>query len=196
VYGTSHRLLSAGFTQQKTRIGFDGLARSSGETTAMFRKRTTRVDRSDQPATDVPTALDVTSEYVAALTARDSVRMNGLRSPDFVLDFVHGDASEASPLPNDDTRQFWSAWFVAFPELDFEVTRTVAAETVVVTQWTFTGTNSGPLPPLGIDGQSESAGKTVRLRGISVYDIGEGLIRHETAYIDLATLMVELGVEF
>jgi steroid delta-isomerase-like uncharacterized protein len=161
----------------------------------MFRKRTNRADRSDQSAIDMPTALDVTSEYVAALAARDSVRMNVLRSPDFVLDFVHGDASEASPLSNDDTRQFWSAWFVAFPELDFEVTRTVAAETVVVTQWTFTGTNSGPVPPLGIDGQSASAGKTVRLRGISVYDVSEGLIRRETAYIDLATLMVELGVE-
>ena len=162
----------------------------------MFRNRIGQGDRLEKPPIDIPTALDVTAEYVAALAARDSVGMNALRSPDFVLDFVHGDASESSPLSNDDTRQFWSAWFVAFPELDFQVTRTVAAESVVVTQWTFTGTNSGPLPPLGIDGGPTSAGKTVRLRGLSVFDIDQGLIRQETAYIDLATLMVELGVEF
>ena len=52
-----------------------------------------------------------------------------------------------------------------------------------------------PARSLGIQDPSSPGGKTVRLRGISVYDIGEGLVRRETAYIDLATLMVELGVE-
>jgi hypothetical protein len=32
-------------------------------------------------------------------------------------------------------------------------------------------------------------------RGVSVYDIDEGLIQLETTYMDLATVMVELGVE-
>ena len=103
----------------------------------------------DQTQNDkhAPTALDVVAEYVAALASRDSARMKALRSPGFMLDFVHGDASDTEPLSADDTMQFWSAWFVAFPELDYQVTRTIAAESVVVTQWTFTGTNSGPLPP-------------------------------------------------
>ncbi len=161
----------------------------------MIRRRNSEAQPVGQPAHNLPSALDVTSEYVAALVARDSARMKALRSPDFVLDFVHGDASEARPLSAEETMQFWSAWFVAFPELDYDVTRTIVADTVVVTQWTFTGTNSGPLPPLGIASQSISAGKTIRLRGVSVYDINEGLIQRETAYIDLATLMVELGVE-
>jgi steroid delta-isomerase-like uncharacterized protein len=121
--------------------------------------------------------------------------MKALRSPGFMLDFVHGDASDAEPLSADDTMQFWSAWFVAFPELDYQVTRTIASESVVVTQWTFTGTNSGPLPPPVVDGQTEPFGKTIRLRGVSIYDLGDGLIQRETAYLDLATLMVELGVE-
>ncbi len=142
-----------------------------------------------------PSALEVTSQYVTALVARDSARMSALRSPGFVLDFVHGDASEASPLSAEDTIQFWSAWFVAFPELDYQVTRTIAAERVVVTQWTFTGTNSGPLAPQVFGEQAGPLGRTIRLRGLSIYDISDGLIHRETAYIDLATLMVELGVE-
>lgn len=144
---------------------------------------------------DMPSALQVTSQYVAALAARDSARMQALRGPGFQLDFVHGDASEADPLSAEETMQFWSAWFVAFPELDYEVTRTIAGDTVVVTQWTFTGTNSGPLTPPVLQGESEPLGRTIRLRGVSIYDISDGMIRSETAYIDFATLMVELGVE-
>ena len=139
-------------------------------------------------------ALEVASEYLAALAARDSERMSSLRSHDFVLEFVHRDAFK-NPLSVDDTRLFWPNWFVAFPELDVEVTRTIAAEEVVVTQWTFTGTNTGPLA--GILGQNriDPTRNTVHLRGASFFDIRDGLIRHETIYIDVATLMVELGVE-
>jgi predicted ester cyclase len=79
--------------------------------------------------------------------------------------------------------------------LGYEVTRTIVAEHVVVTQWTFTGTNSGPLPPLPVEQEAVPFGKTIRLRGASIYDIDAGLIQRETVYIDMATLVVELGVE-
>jgi hypothetical protein len=32
-------------------------------------------------------------------------------------------------------------------------------------------------------------------RGVSIYDISAGLIQRETAYMDLATIMVELEVD-
>ena len=144
---------------------------------------------------DKLSALEVVSEYAGALSARDSDRMNALRSPDFVLDFVNGDAFEDRPLSVEQTREFWPSWFRAFPEMDLEVTRTIAAEEVVVTQWIFTGTNSGPLEPPVFDDRMEPTGRTIRLRGVSIYDVSDGLLRRETMYIDLATLMVELGVE-
>jgi steroid delta-isomerase-like uncharacterized protein len=151
--------------------------------------------KSSQRRGEMPSALEVTADYVAALAARDSARMNTLRSPNFILDFVHAAASEEDPLSVEETMQFWSAWFVAFPELDYQVTRTIAAETVVVTQWVFSGTNSGPLGPPLLASRAEPFGRTIRLRGVSIYDVSEGLIQRETAYIDFATLMVELGVE-
>ena len=149
----------------------------------------------EQPAKAMPSALGVVSWYVGALAARDSARMQALRSPTFALDFVHGDASEAHPLSAEETMQFWSAWFVAFPELDYQVTRTIAAPGVVVTQWILTGTNIGPLTPPVLERETGPLGRTIRLRGVSIYDVADGLIQREAAYLDLATLMVELGVE-
>lgn len=143
----------------------------------------------------VSPALEVASDYVAALAAQDNERMNSLRSPDFVLDFVYGDVFEDEPLSVEETKKFWPSWFVAFPEMDYQVTRTIAAPQVVVTQWTFTGTNAGPLGPPISGERIEPSGRTVRLRGVSIYDISDGLIQRETTYMDLATILVELGVE-
>lgn len=148
-----------------------------------------------QPNTDTPTALQVALEYIAAMMARDSARMESLRAGDFVLDFVHRDASGSEPLSAEDARMFWSFWFVAFPELDWEVTRTIVAQDLVVTQWVFTGVNSGPLESFIVKGHTEPTGKVIQLRGASFYDVHQGLIRRETMYLDFATLVVELGVE-
>ncbi len=142
-----------------------------------------------------PAALNVVTAYVQAMKERDSEQMSRLRAADFVLDWVHGDAFEDGPLSEEDTEAFWPTWFAGFPELDYEITRTVAAETVVVTQWIFTGTHTQPLGSPIFDPPIEPNGRTIRFRGVSVYDIADNLIQRETTYLDLATLMVELGIE-
>ena len=139
-------------------------------------------------------ALQVIAEYVAALASQDSRRMDALRSPGFVMDTVQGDAFQDDPLSAKETEAFWPVWFAAFPEMDLEVTRTIAAPEVVVTQWVFTGIHAGPLNPPVFGRHIAPTGRTVRFRGVSIYDVHEGLIQRETMYIDLATIMVELGV--
>ena len=142
-----------------------------------------------------PDSLQTVADYVAALAAGDHRRMDDLRAADFVLDFVHGDAFEDGPLTAEETGAFWPAWFAAFPEMDYEVTRTIAAPSVVVTQWVFTGTQTQPLGPPVFDPPVPPSGRTIRFRGVTVYDVAEnGKIQRETTYMDLATLMVELGV--
>jgi steroid delta-isomerase-like uncharacterized protein len=148
----------------------------------------------DLQQTDKPSALDVVSEYVAALAARDTAKIHALLSPDFVLDWVYADAFENPPRSAEETKAFWPSWFAGFPEMDYEMIRTIAAEEVVVTEWVFTGANTGPLDPPVFEDRREPTGRTIRLRGVSIYDVSEGLIQRETTYIDLATLMVELGV--
>jgi len=140
-------------------------------------------------------SLEIASNYVAALAAGDTDRMNALRTADFELDFVYGDASESGPLSSEETKEFWPSWLVGFPEMDYEVTRTIAAEEVVVMQWVFTGTHSQMLGPPIFEPPVPPTGRTIMFRGVSIYDISEGLINRETTYMDLATLMVELGVE-
>ena len=142
---------------------------------------------------DLP-SLKLISKYVSALRVCDHAEMQSLRSPDFILDWVHNDAFANQPLTQDETNQFWPAWFAAFPEMDYEITRTIAAKRVVVTQWIFSGTHAHPLGVPIFDPPQEPTGKTIRIRGVSVYDIYSGLIQKETMYIDLATLWVELGV--
>ena len=141
------------------------------------------------------TALEVISNYMAAMVEQDSETMDKYRTADFVLDWVHGDAYEDSVLSAAEAAQFWPAWFAGFPEMDYEVTRTIAAETVVVTQWTFTGAHTQPLGAPIFEPALATTGRTIRFRGVSVFDVADGRIQRETTYIDLATLMVELGAE-
>ena len=139
-------------------------------------------------------SLEIAAAYAAGLSAQDADAMQALRSEEFVLEFVHGDAFQDPPLTGGEAESFWPRWFVAFPEMDLEVIRTVAASEVVVTQWVFTGTNSGPLVSMFGADRIEPTGNTVRLRGVTFLDIQDGKIAKETTYSDVATLLIELGV--
>jgi len=147
-----------------------------------------------QKQKQLPASIHTIEKYFEALTACDTLIMQSLRTADFVMDWVHADAFEDKPLTHAETNQFWPTWFQGFPEIDFEITRTIAAETVVVVQWTFIGTHTGPLGGPVFDPPLAPTGKTIRLRGVSVYDLQDELLQRETMYIDLATLWVELGV--
>ncbi|MEA3337385.1 MAG: nuclear transport factor 2 family protein [Chloroflexota bacterium] len=138
--------------------------------------------------------LDVIGAYSAALAAGEPERMAALFADDYELDLVYRDAFASDALSGEQPEAFWASWFASFPEMDYHVIRTVAAEKIVFTQWEFTGVNSGPLAPPIFDREIEPTGRTVRFRGVSVYEIEDGLIRQETTYIDLGTLLVELDI--
>ena len=140
------------------------------------------------------TSLDVVTGYLTALAAGDSGGMDAFRTEDYVLDLVQQDAFEEDALSHEETRAFWPSWFASFPEMDYQVTRTIVAETVVVSQWVFIGTNSGRLTAPVFGSDMEPTGKTIQFRGVSIFDVQQGLIVRETLYMDLATLYVELGL--
>ncbi len=141
------------------------------------------------------TELTVILEYADALSANDSARMSNLRAPTFVLDLVHRDAFESAPLSSEAAEHFWRAWFTAFPDCDYELTRTIAGQGVVVSQWMCTGHHTGRLESDILAMPVDPTGRAIRLRGVSVYDVRDARIERETVYLDLATLMVELGAE-
>ncbi len=140
-----------------------------------------------------PSAFEVVSQLVAAMAGRDIETMQSLHAEDYVVDWVYGDAFENRPIPAEQSAAFFPAWFAGFDEVDYEVKRTIAAAGVVVTEWIFTGTHTGPLGPPVFEEQLDPTGRTIRFRGVTVYDVSGGLIQRETIYMDLATLLVELG---
>jgi len=138
-------------------------------------------------------AFEIVSRFVAALAAQDTETMQSLHAQDYVVDWVYGDAFENPPSSAEESARFFPVWFGGFDEIDYEVKRTIAAEEVVVTEWVFTGTHTGPLGPPVFEERLAPTGRTIQFRGVTIYDVREGLIRRETIYMDLATLFVELG---
>ena len=148
--------------------------------------------KSDTSASD-SSAFEVVSQLVAAMAAQDTETMRALHANDYVVDWVYGDAFENPPTSAEESAAFFPAWFVGFGEVDYDVKRTIVADEVVVTEWVFTGTHTGPLGPPVFEEQLDPTGRTIRFRGVTVYDVSGGLIQRETIYMDLATLIVELG---
>jgi len=137
--------------------------------------------------------LEVISSYVAALVSGDREKARSLRAAGYALDYVHADAFLEEPVSAEQAEAFWPAWFGAFSEFDYEATRTLAAADVVAMQWVFTGTHTAPLGPPAFSPRAEPTGRTIRIRGASFFDLRDGKILRETLYIDMATVMVELG---
>jgi len=143
-----------------------------------------------------PTALDVATAYASAIIAKDTESMHTLRAKDCITDWVHEDAFMNRPDTAEEATDRYRALFIAMPDLDLEVKRTIVAEEVVVQEWTITGTNTGPLkPPLLGSASAEATGNSLRLRGVSILDIKDGFITRETIYLDNATWTVELGID-
>lgn len=140
-----------------------------------------------------PSAFEVVSRFVAAMSAQDNETMKSVYAKDFVVDWVYGDAFENPPSSAEESAQFFPAWFAGFDEMDYEVKRTIASKEVVVTEWVFTGTHTGPLGSPVFEERLEPTGRTIQFRGVTIYDVHEGLIQRQTIYMDLATLIVELG---
>ena len=138
-------------------------------------------------------AFEIVSQFVTALAAQDATSMKSLHAEDYIVDWVYGDAFENPPSSAEESAAFFPAWFAGFDEMDYEIRRTIAAEEVVVTEWIFTGTHTGPLGPPVFEKRLDPSGRTIQFRGVTIYDVRAGRIQRETIYLDLATLLVELG---
>ena len=144
----------------------------------------------------LPPSAGVVARYGAAIAARDLAAMAALRTPDCVVDQVNRDAwgqnkESLSPV------EFYRSLFAAFRELDFETVRTLAADDSVFSEWVLRGSASGPLEApffTGLEGGAP-AGRAVRLRGATLFELTGALIRRETIYFDYLTLVIELGVK-
>lgn len=61
--------------------------------------------------------LQVVQEWISAINAHDADRLAATLNEDFIWEL-----GESSSTGRDVSKEAWSLWFVAFPDLRFEVT--------------------------------------------------------------------------
>lgn len=120
-----------------------------------------------------------------AWNSHDIEKVLSYYSPEYVGD----DVSQASLLQGrENLRLMLETYWQAFPDLQFKVTDTIIQGSRVVTVWVAEGTHQGPImniPPTR---------HRVEVRGMSVIDVEDGLIRRGQYVWDLAGMLRHMGL--
>ena len=105
---------------------------------------------------------------------------------------VHADYRYQSPTESmqgiEDLRAFVMAFRVAFPDLHIRIEDQIAEGEKVSTRITMTGTHRGDFLEL------PATGKPVRIQGVVLSRLQEGLIVQEWEFLDQLTLLQQLGL--
>jgi steroid delta-isomerase-like uncharacterized protein len=121
----------------------------------------------------------------AAMDAHDVNALGATYTPDAVFKFAG-----MPDMTKDAFLGTQKDHFASFPDSKGAARRIFIKNDVAVIEWTMTGTNSGP-GPMG----AKSTGKTVGINGLSiVWFTPDGLIKEQHEYLDVPTLMGQLGV--
>ena len=89
--------------------------------------------------------------------------------------------------------EYWRRQREGFPDLHLSLDLVVAHGDVVMSEWTWVGTNTGPLP-LRAGTRAAATGRRVELRGMEVTRIREGQIVEYRMYWDGLELAAQLGL--
>lgn len=133
-------------------------------------------------------ARETFDQLTDAMNRRDLDAAAACYSPDAVLVGPDGKYEGRAQ-----TREMLAAYFQAFPDMHVATWGKVTAGEVVVDEWTFTGTHTGPLPTA--DGEViPPTGRSVTLRGIDVGVVENGLVTSHRLYWDQLEFMTQLGL--
>lgn len=126
--------------------------------------------------------------FIDGFNARDLSHWAKQLTEDFTAEYPG-----AASLNKDVALMYNSAFLPAFPDLHFDVIRTIANDDCVVTHWTATGTQNGPLATLS--GQVLPAThRKGTVRGVLITEIKDGKIAAEQTYWDQMSLLTQLGL--
>ena len=134
------------------------------------------------------TGSDLWNQFETMLANRDF---------DGVVVLFAVDALYVEPVGRHEGREViraWSHdWVNAFSDWYFKADLVVEQGDVVVAEWQFRGTHTGPL--VMADGsQIQGTGKIVEHRGVTVYEVKDGQIAKARDYFDLMVGAIQLGL--
>ncbi len=136
-----------------------------------------------------PNNIQLANGFFAAINAHDVDRWCNLLSEDYIAD----QPGIPGPMNKEQVRGFQQGFLTAFPDIHFDITRTIAEGDYVVMHWTATITHTGPM--------RTPSGKTIpptnkkgALSGSSTLETKGGKITHAWVYWDTGSLLSQLGV--
>jgi steroid delta-isomerase-like uncharacterized protein len=80
-------------------------------------------------------------------------------------------------------------YFTAFPDYHREYLHLLESGNFVTAHWRMTGTNTASLTP-----ELPATGKSIDLRGCTIFEVRDGLIVHAWLYTDRMTMFGQLGL--
>ena len=101
----------------------------------------------------------------------------------------HDPSSPWVPGGVEGVRTLVNAYRSVFPDIHFSVEKQVACGETVVTHWRVRGTHKGELMGLA------PTGKVVEAEGISILEVANGKIRHQTTIWDILGMLQRLGAK-
>lgn len=132
-----------------------------------------------------PTLAELADAHEAAEAAHDAAGVADTFAEDGILDPKPTGASFAG-------REAITAWytdlFTAFPDIAPELVNRFQDGNTIIDEVIFSGTHSGPF--LGIP----ATGKPVTVPATVIYEIRNGAMVRESAYWDVATMLIQMGV--
>ena len=97
------------------------------------------------------------------------------------------------PMNSAQNKAYLQGFLTAFPDLHFDIVKTIAEGDNVVTEWVATGTHNGPL--VSPSGQRvPPTGKKVKTRGSNTFEVKNGKVTSVRVYFDMMELLGQLGV--
>jgi steroid delta-isomerase-like uncharacterized protein len=133
--------------------------------------------------------IRLSDEAYAALNSHDLSRF----AQALAEDFQAGVPDVPATLNKQQYLDYLQNYLTGFPDMHFEVERTIAKDDTVVTLWAVTGTNTGPLH--GPNGMTiPPTGRKFTNRGTNTLDNKNGKAVRLFSSYDLATLMQQLGL--
>lgn len=143
----------------------------------------------DAPMAATPAAQPpVLEELVAAWNAHDPQRVAALYTEDAVVEV--GFAGEIIAEGRDAiANEFVAANLAAIPDWQFETRAAYEAGDYLIWEWTYTGTYTGQF-----EGAPPGTGQPVSLRGVTIFELRDGLIARDIFYDDYFAFLEQLGL--
>ncbi len=130
-------------------------------------------------------AKQVATAYFDAIEARDLDGMAAVWKPGS-MDYLYGMADLKVPQ---DLRAFFGGMFGAFPDFEMVVADMVAYGDKAAVRWMATGTFTGAEKFQGLS----ATGASIKIEGLDLLTIEDGLIVENRAYTDASELARQLG---